>query len=382
MNYTVTVAPFTAPHSQHELQLQAQYDSLLPKLDEYLALEKIHRQNLAYLQMVSAKYSLDTPLKIANEMRDEQEQLDIARSEIGRLEHALTDQTSLKKIDQAKISAVEEELQTKKEQLEIHEKNIAYLNTLAERHGAEVPLSLHNTIAEEAQRFLFARRSIAKLSNVLSYILEVKSFGMGKPSGAHDAKIYAMRNAASSTVLDERILEMIGKSAYENDILCVVKADKQIYFVTDRQPTPEEVFFLASVAHESGRIPDLYCFPNDQLMFYARYGWQLVHSELDCYCRSRSMELKDIDFLPSNDFAYLETYHNIYYGNSGYEPAWWKRWLEKRNQKKRTKKLGLNPERYQREVKDTLRGMKNEDLALDALARATTEAILKRAEKS
>ncbi len=142
------------------------------QLTHLVSLDQIHRENLMYLEALSAKHTVDTPLKIINEIKDEKAALKKIKNEINISNKKMEDRKALPKgkrawalfsnwLRERELEAATKQISISRNQVSIHEENIAYLTRLKKTHGPSV--SIYNAVRDEAKHIITLRKDIAKL---------------------------------------------------------------------------------------------------------------------------------------------------------------------------------------------------------------------------
>lgn len=365
---------------QAKAQLESCYDDGKSRLEALCKLNRIHLNNLAYLEQVASKYGLDVPLKLINELQDEREQLRLIQIEVDSLEKKLNqiELDSLEKklyqegasseINHQEYEAAEAQRRSKLIQAETYQQNISYLEELAEKQKGGAPLSLHNAFREEAQRLIFVRQCIAKIDKQMQTIASALDVGGSSPQIGY--RRIAHRNlieqARATQMFRPSTLKIIGLCSTEQNIFCVITWGSKIC-VLDFQSTPNRKrltgLLCTYVEGVSGEKPRLLNLPNNLERFYESFGLAVLNRDLQYAQRTDQFSYMDLtpsfqallskypltshpltsntlgrvrfdfDFYLETDMVYINADQSIVGGGRW---LWW--WEMQKSRRRRTKK--------------------------------------------
>lgn len=349
-------------YAEAKARLEACYDDGKTHLEALCELNRIHLSNLSYLEQVAARYGLDAPLKLVNELQSERQQLSQVQAEIGLLEKKLEQPDISDEMDRQEYEAAEAQRQSKLAQAEMYRKNIAYLEELAEKHTNAAPLSLHNALREEAQRLLFVRQCITKLDQQMQALASAldqadHSERIGYRRADHRALI---AQAHTAPAFHANTLKLIGSCALEQPIFCVITWGSQICVLAPQASGVQAGLIdllYAYVEELSGEEPQCLELPCNPEKFYERFGQAVLARDIQYAKRTNAYEYMsmtpsfqadmrslpdaeervrvrfDFEFHPETDVTYLNADPGIVEG--GRWLWWWKMQEARRRRKQR-----------------------------------------------
>lgn len=281
-------------HSMHQAATR--------QIDELLALDQIHRHNLHYLESLVAQYGLDTPLRVQNEIQAEQAELKKVRAELVELEHLLQSSTLHHRLKAGRLAAVNQQVASKKQQVEIRERNISYLDKIVAEHGRHVTLSLHNLIRTEAEQLVSVRKQLAKL-NWLAGNLAAKLAAQPAPGFA--LPVRSARRPEKKPSYCPRTLECLGECAVEQDILCLIVRGNKRWAILSQTASDLLLDFLAFVSTQTSRTPRLLDMPGNKALFFRRLGDTVLNQELQFYSNQEAAGMWDFEFDAGYELVYV-----------------------------------------------------------------------------
>jgi len=344
--------------SEYHKELKASYADTRSRLEELCERDRIHRHNLAYLECLAAKYGMDTPLRVMNELQSEQAELAKVRDEIVQLEDLLKESGPSEETTKQEFAAAKEQLESRKVQVEVHEKNIAYLEGIVAKQGEAVPLSLHNIIQEEVERLLLTRRCVVKLDWHLQEIarqldgqlLPYTDFPLDfKPvrRAEHSVLINEIYRQGKGATHDPHVLRIVGQCALDQNVLCIVTWRRTTCVVLSSATSGPVLRFLSFIAEKTGRTPELLEVPYDTGFFFQHFGDALITQEMRYYSVSTRQKRFDFEFDPHTDLVYINTNQQVLGGD--YSLPMWRR-KERRKRRRAVDNLSAVVEQFARSL--------------------------------
>lgn len=298
------------------INYNALYSEAFIEMNRLIELDKIHRHNLNYLWKISAKYSIDTPLKVTNEIDEEQAEIKKIQDRVIEIENKIKPfETSPegvliwnninKWLQERKTEAAKLQLENYMDLLKIHNSNLVYLHSLRDRKRN---ISYYNAIKDEANQFVGVRRQIVKLDWHLKRFDNYRyqaAMNSGKDNGiGRENLLDELRNDKSFS-RNKFILRIIGEAAFEQGILFLINWKLGIGFLSNRDTN----HLIIQVAHylefQTDRSSRLLSIRRNRDGLFICAGTDFLKRNLEYYSVTPEMTSLEYDFNNNLELTYL-----------------------------------------------------------------------------